>query len=191
MRRSNEKFSVYLDGPVREGLEALCRKQGVAAATARRARILLLADEAHAEGRRADWEIAEMVGLSERQVMRIRQKFVRAGVVPAIERQKRSTPGTPFKFDGKAEARLVTLCLSDPPQGHQRWTLQLLVDEACRLQIVASVCRETIRKCLKKISSSPGRASGSAFRRETGRGSWPIWRGSSMCTAKGTTKSTR
>lgn len=191
MRRSNEKFHVFLDPEVRDGLEALCRQQRVPAAKARRATILLMADEAHAEGFRADWEIAEVVGLSERQVVRIRQKFVREGVLPAIERQKRSAPGTAPKFDGKAEARLVTLCCSTPPEGHQRWTLSLLVDELCRLRIVASVCRETVRRCLKKIASSPGGRNGSASQRETVHGLWPTWKNPSTSTAKATMKSTR
>lgn len=190
MRLTNEKLRVHLTRKQREELEALCRQQRTPAAKLRRARILLMADEGSPQGHQPDWKIAEVVGLCERQVVRIRQKFVREGVAPTLTRKQRATPPTSPKFDGKAEARLVALCCSTPPEGHQRWTLSLLVDELCRLQVVASVCPETVRQCLKKIASSPGRANDSAFRKEIGRGSWPIWRKSSMSTVRRTTRRT-
>ena len=186
-----KKLEVSLTDEDRSDLEALCRKGIVAASKLRHARILLMADEDRREGRRPDWYIAEVVGLSERQVVRVRQKFFRDGLLPALERKKRLTPPNPPRFDGAAEAKLITLCCSDPPEGQQRWTLQLLVDELCRLKVVVSVCPETVRKCLKKIVSNPGRRNGSVFLSETMRGSWPIWRNSSTSTAKRMTKSIR
>lgn len=187
----SEKVQVHLAPEVREELEALCRKQSVSAAKVRRARILLLSDDDHPEGRRPDWQIAEIVGIGEKTVQRVRQKFVREGLSHSIERKQRSTPGTTPKFDGRAEAQLVALCCSEPPDGHQRWTLQLLVDELGRLQVVTSVCRETVRRCLKKIASNRGKAAASAFPRETALVSWPTWRKSSTSTVKRMTQSIR
>jgi hypothetical protein len=184
------KVRVHLTPEVREELETVRRSQQTAAAKSRRARVLLLADENHVDGQRPDTYIAEVVGLSEKQVKTIRHKFVRDGLA-TIERKKRSTPATKPKFDGRAEARLVTLCCSTPPDGRQRWTLQLLADELCRLNVVASVCCETVRQCLKKTGCSLGGRSDSAFRRRTVRGSSPTWRRSLMSTAKHTTKHTR
>lgn len=184
------KVRVHLTPEVREELESVRRSQTASAAKARRARVLLLADEDHVDGQRPDAYIAEVVGLSEKQVKTIRQKFVREGL-PALERKKRSTPPTPPKFDGRAEARLVTLCCSDPPDGRQRWTLQLLVDELCRLEVVTSVCCETVRQCLKKTGCNLGGRSGSASPRKTVRGSLPRWNTSSTSTAKPTTSRTR
>jgi hypothetical protein len=163
MRNTNEKYRVYLSAQQRLELETLCRGQCVPASQSRRAKILLMADESHAEGHCQDAEIAEVVGLCERQVVRIRQKFVRDGMLPAITRKRRCRPGTTPKFDGKAEARLVALCCSTPPEGRQRWTLQLLADELARLCVVTSVCPETVRQCLKKTGSSLGERRGSAF----------------------------
>ena len=137
---------------VRGDLPATVRGRGQVAAGG----ILLMADEAHREGRRPDWHIAEVVDLSLRQVVRIRQQFVREGAT-AIQRKPR--PPVPGKLDGKAEAQLVTLCCSLPPKGRERWTLQLLCDELARLQIVESICRETVRSCLKKTTLSLGGAS--------------------------------
>ena len=86
---------------------------------------------------------------------------------PVLQRQPRSDAGLPKKIDAAVEARLVVLCCSDPPAGQQRWTLQLLVDELCRLKVVTSVCRETVRQTLKKIVSSPGNQNASVFQKPT------------------------
>lgn len=192
MPHTNKKLEVCLTDTERSDLEALCRKGTVPAAKLRHARILLLADaDRRGESRNPDWYIAQVVGLSERQVVRVRRKFFEDGLLPALERKQRATPPHPPKLDGIAEAKLITLCCTDPPEGRQRWTLQLLADELCRLQVVVSVCPETVRKCLKKIASNHGKRNDSAFPPETLRGSWPIWKNCSTSTAKRTTKSIR
>ncbi len=142
-----KKLIVCLSESQRSELEALCRRQSVGASKLRRARILLLSDTGHADGRRRDWEIAEAVDISERQVVRIRQQFVREGE-SVLDRQPR--PSVPGKLDGKGEATLVRLCCSKAPEGRDHWTLQLLCDELSRLKVVDSVCPETVRKVLKK-----------------------------------------
>jgi hypothetical protein len=85
----------------------------------------------------------------------------------------------------------VTLCCSSPPKGRERWTLQLLCDELARLQIVESVCRETVRSCLKKTTLSLGGASASASRKRIGPGSLRKWKKFSTSTRRRTTRSTR
>jgi hypothetical protein len=184
------KVEVHLSPKVREELTAISRSQTVGAAKARRARVLLLADEDHADGQRPDTYIAGALGLSEKQVKVIRQKFVREGL-PALERKQRLIPPTPPRFDGRTEARLVTLCCSTPPDGRQRWTLQLLVDELCRLKVVTTVCRETVRQCLKKTGCNLGGRSDSVSLKKTARDSSRRWSKSSMSTAKRTTNGTR
>lgn len=184
----SKKLTICLTETQRSELESLCRRQSVAAAKVRRARILLMSDTGHRDGRRRDWEIAEAVGISERQVVRIRQQFVREGV-GMLDRQPR--PAVPGKLDGPAEAMLVTLCCSQAPQGRDHWTLQLLCDELARLQVVDSVSPETVRKVLKKTNSSLGETSGSALRKRTAPASSPEWRRSSTSTRNRTMRSTR
>lgn len=145
----NKKLEVHLSAEQRAELLAVCAKHSVAAAKVRRARVLLLSDQDHLDGRRHDWEIAEALGISTRQVVRIRQRFVREGEI-TLDRKPR--PPVVGKLDGEAEARLVTICCSAPPEGRERWTLQMLCDELARLHVVTSVCRETVRMCLKKTT---------------------------------------
>jgi len=151
MGQQVRKWVVELTADQRAELTTLQRSQSASALLVKRARILLLSDAAHAEGRRTDEQIAELIGMTRRQVQRVRMKFIQQGWEATLRRKPRSDKGVPKVFDGEAEARLVTLCCSTPPAGHQKWTLKLLVDELTRLQIVASVCPETVRRTLKKI----------------------------------------
>lgn len=184
MAQPNQKIEVVLEDSQRKELEGLVRSGTASARKVRQARILLMADEDRREGHRPDWYISERVGVSVRQICRIRQRFVREGLGATVERKSRSDSGVPQKMDGQAEAQLVALCCSEPPAGHQRWTLQLLVDELCRLKVVASVCRETVRQTLKKIASNPGKRNVSASRKKTAPASWPTWSASLMSTTK-------
>jgi hypothetical protein len=169
------KLKVELTAQERGELESILRQQSVGAGKQRRARILMLSDVGHPDGRRTDANIAELVNLSERQVVRIRQRFCRERdgqpVEQACERKPRPLAPERRRLDGAAEARLVVLACSDPPAGRDRWTLQLLCDELARLQVVESVCAETVRQCLKKTSFNRGGRSATAFRRRTGRDS--------------------
>jgi transposase len=185
----SKKVKVFLTAEQRATLEQLVRQHGVGAAKQRRARILLLADEGHPEGGLCDRLIAERVGLCERQVVRIRQRFVRAGDQTLEQTlQRKPRPAVPGKLDGKAQAHLVLLACSAAPPGRDHWTLQLLCDELARLELVESVCPETVRKTLKKTSLSHGGRNAFASRRSIEPASWPIWRRSSTSTKKPTTR---
>lgn len=151
MAQQVRKWIVRLTPKQRVELEKVARSQKASSLASRRARILLLCDQDHSEGRCPDERIGEMLGLTRRQVQRVRLKFVQQGLEDTLKRKIRDDKGTPKVFHGEAEAQLVTLCCSTPPQGHQRWTLMLLVDELIRLQVVTSVCPETVRRTLKKI----------------------------------------
>lgn len=192
MASLDQKLKVELTAAERRELEAVVRKQSVGAALQRRARILLLSDRHHPDGRRSDANIAELVGLSERQVVRIRQRFVREretqSVIESCERKPRPAAPERRRLDGAAEAQLVVLACSQAPEGRDHWTLQLLCDELARLEIVESVCPETVRQCLKKTNCSLGASSGSASRKPTGRGSSRRWKPSSTSTKRITTR---
>ena len=188
MAQPNRKVEVELSAEQREELESLCRRTSAPVSQVRNARVLLLADEDRRLGRRPDWYIREQTGVSLRQICRIRQRFAEEGLHPAVQRKHRAAPPTPPRFDGRQEAHLVQLCCSSPPEGRKRWTLRLLADELCRLQVVASVSPETVRQCLKKIACSPGGRSGSASLKETVLGLWPTW---SRCSTSTTNRSMR
>lgn len=187
----SQKYKVELSDEEREELKVVVRQSSAGVAKIRWARILLMADEAHPEGQQPDWKIAEAVGISERQVVRIRQKFVRQGVQATLKRSTRVDAGTQRALDGDAEAHLICLACSTPPEGRDHWTLELLCNELGRLQVVQSVCRETVRKTLKKMNFSPGKPSDSVLPKPTVPDSSPGWKKSSTSIRKSTTKGTR
>lgn len=187
----SKKYKVVLSPELRAELQAIARKTSAGVAQVRRAKILLMADEVHPDGGYSDKQIAEEVGLCERQVVRIRQRFVKSGVPPALTRATRRDAGTRRVFDGKAEAHLVTIACSTPPEGRDHWTLQLLCDELKRLHIIRSVCRETVRQVLKKTNYGLGKPNASASRKPTGPASSRGWRKSSTSTKRRSTSVAR
>ena len=78
-----------------------------------------------------------------------------AGLEAALAR-KAPARVYPRRLDGAAEAHLVAVACSDPPAGHERWTLRLLADELVRLEVVPTVSYETVRRTLEQTSSSRG-----------------------------------
>ena len=50
----------------------------------------------------------------------------------------------------------MTLACSEPPQGHARWTLQLLADKLVELNLVESISDVAVYKRLKKTNLSRG-----------------------------------
>jgi hypothetical protein len=146
------KLEVRLTDDQRQRLTDLTRNGVAPAKTIRHARILLLADAAHVDGRRPDAYIAEVLGVHLNTVKRTRWKFARQGEAPALDRKPRDTPPVPPKIDGHAEAHLIAICCGPPPEGRARWSLRLLAAEARRRGLVTQVCHETVRRALKKTS---------------------------------------
>ena len=58
---------------------------------------------------------------------------------------------------------MVAVACSTHPEGHARWTLRLLVDQAVELDLTDSISRERVRQVLKKPNSSPGGKRSGAF----------------------------
>lgn len=102
-----------------------------------------------------DSKIAEAFDVSTDTVARLRHRCVFEGLEAAIARRPPSAT-RPRRLDGAAEARLVQLACSTPPEGYVKWTMQLLADRLVQLEIVAEIGHETVRKTLKKMNFSRG-----------------------------------
>lgn len=64
-------------------------------------------------------------------------------------------PSHPPKLEGKGEACLIALACSQPPQGRDRWTLQLLADRTVALKYVEAISYQTVRRTLKQNELKP------------------------------------
>ena len=83
-------------------------------------------------------------------VANLRQRLVEQGLDAALERKPSQNPPRQRVCDGEAEAKLIALRCGEPPVGRGRWTLRLLADQAVELEIVPSICHETVRQVLSK-----------------------------------------
>ena len=151
-----KRYLVTLTPEEREQLAGLLSAGKRSALTLARARILLKADQADGGPAWPDERIAEALDCGVRTVERVRQRFVERGLEVALGRKKQDRPSRERKLDGRAEARLIALACSQPPDGRAAWTLQLLADKLVELRVVDSVCDETVRRVLKKTRSSRG-----------------------------------
>lgn len=115
----------------------------------RRANILLKAD---ANGPNwNDKKIAEAFLCSTQSVENTRKKLVTEGFDIALNGKKRDTPPRAKCLDGKQEAEIIAMRLSEPPKGRNGWTLRLLAEKVVELEIVPAVSHVTLHKTLKKM----------------------------------------
>ena len=147
-----KKYVVKLKGRERLELDHRLRTGRESARTLARARVLLKCDEGC-----TDEGVIEAVGVSLGTVERTRRRFCTGGLAAALTDRPQPARPAKRKIDGEAEARLVTLACSTPPDGREGWTMQLLADSMVRLKYVdGAVSDETVRRVLKKTRSSRG-----------------------------------
>lgn len=150
-----KKYIVKLKPEERAQLSELVQKGRTAAQTLTHARILLKADAAKDQPHWTDQVIHEAFDVSCATITRVRKTYVQQGPEAAIRRRTHSRY-RPRRLDGSREAHLIALACSEPPQGHEHWTLRLLADKLVQLDYVDEVSYETVRRTLKKTNSSPG-----------------------------------
>jgi transposase len=138
-----QKHRVQLTQTEKTQLIKLTKKGKISARKLRRAQTLLLTNAGY-----KDEEIASMLHLGVATVERTRKKFVEGGLESALNERPR--PGRVRKLDRKAEEFLRATACSNPPDGKECWTTQLLAEELVQLQLVESISDETVRLLLKK-----------------------------------------
>jgi transposase len=147
-----KKYIVTLTEDERLSLSSLASSGKAAAKRITHARILLKADAAEGGPAWRDADIALALDVDVRTVERVRERFVEQGLEAALARKPQARPSRPPVLDGDAEARLIALACSRPPEGRARWTLRLLADRLVELEVVEAVSHETVRRALQKTS---------------------------------------
>lgn len=147
-----KRYIVTLTAEERQGLHDLIAAGKAAAKKLAHARILLKADAAEGGPAWPDHRIAEAIEVSTATIERVRQRFVEQGLEAALTRKPQARPSRQPTLDGRAEARLIALACSAPPDGRATWTMRMLADKLVELQVVPTVSDETVRRALKKTS---------------------------------------
>ncbi|MBO1351795.1 MAG: hypothetical protein EBE86_032495 [Hormoscilla sp. GUM202] len=113
-----QRYIVRLSSQERQELENIVKKGQGGAFKIRHAQILLHSD-VNVQCKSVE-EMASMLHCNKNTVSEVRKRLVEKGFAAALERKKRSTPPKPRLFDGEAEARLIALACSTPPEGRLR-----------------------------------------------------------------------
>jgi len=124
--------------------------------TFRTAYILLNCDEGMYTEKVTNEQISKVLKIGMRTIDRVKKKFIEDGFEASLERRP-TTRVYETKTDGDVEAKLVTLCCSEPPKGYAKWSLRLLADKMVELNYVESISHVTVGSILKKTNLSLGK----------------------------------
>jgi hypothetical protein len=151
----NQKYYIELTDKERQYLDKLTSSGIAPARSVTRAHILLKSDSSGVGPKWKYEQICTAFNVTPVTVMNVRKSFIEKGLDATLSRKK---PDREYQhaLDGEAEAYLIALACSAPPEGRKGWTLRLLRDRFVRLGHVDSVSHETIRTTLKKMNSSRG-----------------------------------
>ena len=148
-----KQYVVELTSEERSQLQQIVAKGNTAGYRIKYAHILLKADQGKGGPGWSDPKIAEAFGCNLSTVYRLRKRLVENGF-NAVLQHGNTGKRKQRKLDGKAEAHLIALACSQPPEGRQRWTVRLLANELVALGIVDSCGKTTVHETLKKMNSS-------------------------------------
>ena len=146
-----KKYKITLTRDEIDELKALTKRGKCNARTLKNALILLNVDEGENGRGKKDEDVADILQVTVRTIENIRKRFIVDGFEAALYGKPRQRTYD-RKVDGDAEARLIAMCCSEPPEGHATWSLRLLADKMVELQYVDSISHETVRRVLKKTN---------------------------------------
>ena len=101
-------------------------------------------------------EICKIIKIGDRTIDRIKKKFIEEGFEAVLQRRP-SSQNYVKKMDGDLEAKLITLCCSEPPKGYAKWSLRLLADKVVELKYVDYISHVSVGKVLKKTNLNLGK----------------------------------
>ncbi|MEX6686129.1 IS630 family transposase [Danxiaibacter flavus] len=153
------RYTIKLTKTEVEELTEIISKGTHTSQTFRTAYILLNCDEGKYSEKITNEQISKVLKVGMRTIDRVKKKFIEEGFESVLERRP-TTRVYENKVDGDVEAKLVTLCCSEPPKGYAKWSLRLLADKMVELKYVESITHVTVGKRLKKNELKPWKVKG-------------------------------
>lgn len=145
---------IYLTEEEQQQLRQIVRNGVHNSHTITRARVLLLLDRSGKTDRVRYKQTAENAGISVQAVYNMRDEFLAThNLETYLTRKKRETPPIPRKLDSEAEAKIIALACSKPPEGYSRWSVRLLRDKAVELGLVDDISHMIIHRLLKETNT--------------------------------------
>ena len=158
------RYKVTLTEEEQNELESLIKKGGKGYRI-KHAHILLKLNKCPEN---AEWNyerIMEAYGASRGTIAGVAKRFVMDGMEAALGRKAQQNRAR--KVTGEVEAKICMIACSDPPEGRERWTMQMIADELIRLQVVDYITDSTVCDTMKKMSLNPGWSKSGVFRKRT------------------------
>lgn len=154
-----EKTKVHLSSQDKVFLKQYITKGNHPARAIRRARMLLMLDEALKNQK----QIAHDCQCSQGTVTNLLNRYDESkGVVKQVLEEKPRS-GQPSIITAELEANITALaCCGQGPDGRSSWTLDLIADKMVKKGLAVHLSYETVRKVLKKAGSSHGLKSSGA-----------------------------
>jgi transposase len=137
-------------------LMSIINKGSHTSQTYRTAYILLNCDEGDFSEKITNEQISKILKVGMRTIDRVKKKFIEEGLDLCLERRPTQRIYEK-KVDGDVEAKLITLCCSEPPKGYSKWSLRLLSEKMVELKYVEGISHVSVRKVLKKMNLNLGK----------------------------------
>ena len=144
-------YIIKLSDEERATLRKTIRNKKTCKTVLKRCQILLELDEEQGTGL-THAQLAHSYAVCPATITNIVQSYVKNGIRDIIRYNiSPNSSAVLQKVDRRAEARIIQIACGPVPEGHSRWTLQLL-KEKCRIELDVPVGKETIRRVLKKMN---------------------------------------
>ena len=94
-------------------------------------------------------DISIILNVNQKTVTNVGHTYLEAGFDAALYDDERS--GRPIDFDDRERSRIIAMVCSDPLDGSYRWTLDLIVEETRKRELIhKTISREEIRIILQE-----------------------------------------
>lgn len=98
-------------------------------------------------------DVANVLDITTRTVTNTCNNYINHGIDRSLKDDPR--PGQPMVFDDRIKSNIVALVCSEPPEGFDRWTLELIKSKVEDEGLVDSISKEKIRIILSEHDLKP------------------------------------
>ncbi len=147
-----KKYTISLTDDELKTLKSVMRKKQTTKTVRNRCQILIDLDEAHGKVLTHE-QSAKTNCVCMATITNTAKLYFEKGMEGIISLNRNiNSDNARRKLDGRAEARIIEIACSPAPEGHSRWTLRLLEEQA-KIVLDTPVSKDTIGRALKKINS--------------------------------------
>ncbi|WP_461882752.1 helix-turn-helix domain-containing protein [Roseburia intestinalis] len=150
-----KKYNISLTDDELKELKSVMRKKQTTKTVRNRCQIIIDLDEAHGKVL-THAQSAKTNCVCMATIMNTVKLYSEKKGIQGIRTMNRNvnSDNARRKFDGRAEARIIEIACSPAPEGHSRWTLRLLEEQA-KIVLDVPVSKDTIGGALKKNKLRP------------------------------------